>query len=214
RYLRRIAARQPDAGSDAQLLERFFGKRDEAAFAELLDRHGPLVLAVCRRILQNFHDAEDVFQATFLVLARKGRSLRKRESLASWLHGVAFRIALKARAQAARRHAREQSLGDIPVVDSAPDLIWRDLRPILDEEVNRLPDKYRLPFVLCYLEGKTNEEASHVLGCPRGTIFSRLAWARQRLCRRLTGRGIVLSLAALDFALAGNAGSAAVPAQL
>src|SRR5262249_31616689 len=147
----------------------------------------------------NEHDAEDAFQATFLILVRKAGSLGRPELLGNWLYGVAYRTAARARAEATRRRFREVPLidRDLPAKESTPDGVWRDLRPVLDEEINRLPDKYRAPFVLCYLEGKTNEEAARQLGCPLGTVLSRLARARERLRLRLTSRGLTLSVGLL-----------------
>src|SRR5262249_6452350 len=147
--------------TDAELLRRFLSERDEASFELLLWRHGPMVLGVCRRVLGDAHDAEDAFQATFLVLARKGASIGQRESVSGWLYTVAHRVALRARARAANRARRERPLGDLAVPEAgcapAELIAWRELRPLLYAEVERLPDKYRAPFVLCYLEGKTNE---------------------------------------------------------
>jgi RNA polymerase sigma factor (sigma-70 family) len=141
--------------SDRALLERFLGRCDAAAFAALVRRHGPTVLGVCQRVLRNPHDAEDAFQATFLVLVRKGWSISKREALGSWLYGVAYRLALKARADAVRRRKHERQAANRSEGQAQPDAAGDDLRPVLDEEVNRLPDKYRRPIVLCYFEGKT-----------------------------------------------------------
>src|SRR5262249_50257311 len=150
------AEREP-AGDDTdeRLLERFTLHRDESAFAALVRRHGPMVLGVCRRVLHDEHDAEDAFQATFLVLARKSATIRKRGSLDSWLYGVAYRIALKAKSAAVRRRARERQAAKMALADPSAELAWRDLNPVLDEELNRLPEKYRVPLVLCYLNGKT-----------------------------------------------------------
>jgi RNA polymerase sigma factor (sigma-70 family) len=198
---------------DRQLLERFTRQRDEAAFAELVRRHAPVVLGVCRRLLSDPNDAEDAFQATFLVLVRKAGALTDPEAVGAWLYGVACRTARKARAAAARRRAREKKVVDVPAPEEA-DLLWRDLRPVLDEEVNRLPARYRLPFVLCYLQGKTNEEAARQLGCPKGTVLSRLSRARERLRARLVRRGVALSTAALATVLAERMSAATVPAAL
>ncbi|HMF17924.1 MAG TPA: sigma-70 family RNA polymerase sigma factor, partial [Gemmataceae bacterium] len=178
--------------TDAQLLACFVADRDEAAFASLVRQHGPMVLGVCRRVLHDLHAAEDAFQATFLVLARKAGSIRKPELLANWLYGVAYRTALKAKCTAAKRQARERQVVNMTAAvreESSRD----DLRLLLDEELSRLPDKYRLPIVLCGLEGKTNEEAARQLGCPRETIATRLARGRERLRLRLTRRGLALS---------------------
>jgi RNA polymerase sigma factor (sigma-70 family) len=194
-------------------LERFARQQDEAAFAALVRRHGPMVLGVCQRILRDPHDAEDAFQATFLVLVRKTGSLARPELLANWLYGVACRTALSARAEAARRRTCERPVVDRPVEGSA-DADWHDLRPVLDEEVSRLPDVYRVPFVLCYLEGKTNDEASRHLGCPKGTVLSRLARARERLRVRLTRRGLALSAGLGAAVLTQKAAPAALPPTL
>jgi RNA polymerase sigma factor (sigma-70 family) len=200
--------------SDAELLQRWVSQRDEAAFEVLVWRHGALVWNTCRRLLHRQQDAEDVFQATFLALVRKGATIGKGASVGAWLYTVAYRAALAARVQAARRTGQEQSLGDVPApASSAEEVVWRDLRPVLDEEVNRLPRKYREPFVLCCLEGKTNEEAARQLGCPTGTLVTRLARARQRLRRRLTGRGLTLTASGLAAVFAPEA-VAAVPVEL
>jgi RNA polymerase sigma factor (sigma-70 family) len=183
--------------TDAELLERFLDGKDEAAFELLVWRHGPMVLGVCRRILQDPHEAEDAFQAAFFTLARKAGSIGRRDSVGAWLYRVAYRIALRARARRVRQAQREQPLGDLPVAEvgcePADLLAWSELRPVLDAEVNRLPEKYRAAFVLCYLEGKTNEQAAEQLGCPKGTILSRLSRARERLRKRLMQRGVVLA---------------------
>jgi RNA polymerase sigma factor (sigma-70 family) len=169
--------------TDRELLEALIGRRDETAFEVLLRRHGPMVLAVCRRVLGNEHDAEDAFQATFLVLIRKAAAVRKRDVLASWLHGVAYRTAQKARAMNARRRSREQR--------AAP----RATRPVaalafdLDDELNALPEMYRSPVVLCELQGRSRREAARQLNIPEGTLSSRLATARKTLARRLRQHG-------------------------
>jgi RNA polymerase sigma factor (sigma-70 family) len=210
RYLRRVAA--PPGDTDGELLRRFAQERDEAAFTALLRRHGPLVFGVCQRILQNQHDAEDAFQATFLVFARKARWVAKPESLADWLFGVAYRTSCKARAGMARRRAKErQAAVRTPAADSTSGVVWGELRPVLDDEVSRLPEKYRVPFVLCYLDGRTNEEAARLIGCPKGTVLSRLATARERLRSRLTRRGITLSAGLLAVALSEGVASAVLP---
>jgi RND family efflux transporter MFP subunit len=145
--------------------------------------------------LRDAGDVEDAFQATFLVLARKARSLARPHLLAHWLHGVARRTALEARLRTARRLTRQQPLVDVATPDTTAPAAWADLRPVLDEEIAHLPQRYRVPFVLCYLEGRTNGEAARLMGCPEGTVASRLAWARQRLRGRLTRRGVILSAA-------------------
>jgi RNA polymerase sigma-70 factor (ECF subfamily) len=214
--LRRQVLLRDGAGlTDGQLLESFVGQRDEAAFEALVRRHGPMVLGVCRRVLRHHHDAEDACQATFLVLARKASSVRPRERVARWLHGVAYRTALKARGIIARRRVRERQVAAMPEPAAAePDACWRDLRPLLDRELSRLPDKYRVPIVLCDLEGKAGKEAARQLGWPEGTVASRLSRGRVLLARRLTRHGLVLSGGSLAAVLSGQAASAGVPASL
>ncbi len=212
RYLR-TAARGTPALSDGQLLQRFAATRDEAAFAALVRRHGPMVLGVCRRVLGDWHAADDAFQATFLVLARKAGALADPELLPRWLHGVACRTAARARAEAARRRARESQAAPRRPVDPDDALVWRDLRPVLDEEIGRLPPRHRDAVVLCYLEGRTNAEAAHRLGCSRGTVATLLARARERLRGRLTRRGLALP-AALAATLGAQARAAGVSATL
>jgi RNA polymerase sigma factor (sigma-70 family) len=217
RYIRGLAATLAAAElSDAQLLERFAGQGDEIVFEALVRRHGPLVLGVCQRVLRNWHDAEDAFQATFVALARQAGSLRRPESLGPWLHGVALRTALKARGRAARRRVceREAAATRSTTVEQPDVLVWRDLRPVLDEAVASLPESCRIPFVLCYLEGRTVSEAARELGWPRGTVATRLALARQRLRVRLASRGVALSAGALAGALSGNMASARPPVSL
>ncbi len=206
--------RREDASlSDGQLLTRFVAARDEASFAALLRRHGPMVLGVCRRVLRHAHDAEDAFQATFLVLARKAHSVVRRESVGCWLYGVAYRTALDAGTRIARRHAREKQVQDMPhpMVTPAEVLDWR---PLLDHELNRLPEHYRSAIVLCDLEGRSRREAARLLGVPEGTLSSRLATGRKMLARRLTDCGVALSAAALASGLAEKTASAQVPAAL
>jgi RNA polymerase sigma factor (sigma-70 family) len=211
-FLRRLlTVRAADALSDGDLVSRFTRQRDEEAFAELLRRHGPMVLGVCRRVLGESADAEDAFQATFLVLVRKAGGLHRPASVANWLHGVAHRTALKARSEAAKRRQREREAAAVSATSTADNLIWRDLGPVLDEEIQHLPSRYRAPFVLCHLEGKTNEEAAQLLGCPKGTVLSRLSRARELLRARLTKRGITLSTATLAALVTGPAASASVP---
>jgi RNA polymerase sigma-70 factor (ECF subfamily) len=210
RFLRGLHAPPGVGEADDQLLHRFAAEHDEAAFAALVRRHGPMVLAVCRRVHGDPHDAEDAFQATFLVLARKARSVARPDLLGGWLHGVARRIALKARSQAALRRAREREAA-VREAGPAPDPARFDLRPILDEEVGRLPGKYREPFVLCCLEGRTNAEAAGLLGCPEGTVASRLSWARGRLRSRLARRGLAPSAGLVAAVLAGEAPAGVPP---
>jgi RNA polymerase sigma factor (sigma-70 family) len=211
--VRRLLQTQQARGvEDIYLLQLFMYERDEEAFAELVRRHGPLVLGVCRRVLRNPHDADDVFQATFLVLARKARSIRKQGSLPSWLHGVAYRLSLKCQAAAQRRQAKERLLSDAqqPIRD---DQAARELFCVLDEELHRLPEQQRLPLVLCYAEGKSQEEASRDLGWSRGTLKRRLERGRDVLRKRLTRRGFALPAVAV-MGLAPQELLASVPAAL
>jgi RNA polymerase sigma factor (sigma-70 family) len=179
--------------ADAQLLQRFTAHRDEAAFALLVRRHGPMVLNVCRAVLHNEQDAEDAFQATFLILARKAASVRRPEAIAGWLHEVAHRVALKAQACANRRRAREGQVTPMTPADPTLDMTLRDLHRVLHEELHRLPDLYRLPLVLCYLEGRSQEEAARQLGWSKGAFRGRLDRAREMLRRRLVARRVTLS---------------------
>src|SRR5262245_20642013 len=178
---------------DAQLLKLFALHRHEAAFEALLHRHGPLVFGVCRRMLFDRQDAEDAFQATFLVLANKAGSITRPSLLSNWLYGVALRVAGRARNNALRRRVRERQHGDLPAVAGAGRSVDPHLAPLLHEEVRRLPDKYRSPVVVCYLEGKTNEEAAAQLQWPVGTVKTRLDKAREMLRTRLARRGVALT---------------------
>jgi RNA polymerase sigma factor (sigma-70 family) len=205
-------ARGGEALSDGQLLTDYLGRRDEAALAALVHRHGPMVWGVCRRVLRHYHDAEDAFQATFLVLVRRAASIASRELLANWLYGVAYQTALNARAAAARRGARERQVTTMPEPETTGQDLWQDLLPLLDQELSRLPDKYRLPVVLCDLEGKTRKEAARQIGCPEGTVAGRLARARALLAKRLARHGVMVSAGALAAGLARGAASAGVPA--
>jgi RNA polymerase sigma factor (sigma-70 family) len=198
--------------SDDDLLGRYVSGRDEAAFEAIVRRHGPLVLGVCRRLLFNSQDVEDAFQAVFLILVRKAASIRRRERLAAWLFGVAHRVAMRSRAQAARRG--RSLVCDVPAADPPSDALWQEVRQVIDEEVRRLPARYRLPVVLCYLQGLTNEEAARALGCPKGTVATLLARARDRLRTRLARRGVAPSAGLVGAALLRYAGPAAVPESL
>jgi TIGR03009 family protein len=215
RHLRRLVGRHGGEGvTDAQLLDQFVTQRDESSFELLVWRHQRLVLNVCRRVLRDREDAEDAFQATFLALAAKAGSIGRRESLPGWLCRVAYRAAL--RAQSAARRAAHAPLDDLePAAPQACEpetaAAWRELRPLLDRELDRLPEKYRLPVVLCYLEGKTYAEAARQLGWSGGTFSTRLTRARQLLRRRLARHGLGVSAAVLAAVLAEQAASAAVP---
>jgi len=191
-----LEGRPAESLSDADLLERFARERDRQAFGILVRRHGPLVLDVCRRHLGNFHDAEDAFQATFLVLARKAGSIRQAGSLASWLYGVAFRVARKARSAAARRRHHEEEVRTMSSSRAEPQP-FNEVGLAIDEEIVRLPEKFRAPLVLCCLEGKTGDEAARELGYSAGSMSWRLARARDLLRDRLIRRGVTLAPAAL-----------------
>jgi RNA polymerase sigma factor (sigma-70 family) len=172
--------------TDAELLARWCASADRAALEVLIRRHGGLVLGVCRRVLGNTPDADDAFQAVFLVLVRRAASLGQPELVAGWLHGVALRVARRARAERTKRHEREAPMVE-PVAPVPPDDVG-DLRRVLDEELERLPDKYRLPILLCDLEGLTLAEAARQLGWPKGTVAARLSRGRELLRRRLSRR--------------------------
>jgi RNA polymerase sigma factor (sigma-70 family) len=214
-YLRRLVRQQAGGeASDLQLLDRFLQSKDEAAFEVLVWRHGPMIHSLCLRMLHHAQDAEDVLQATFLTLVRKARSIHKRQWLGSWLHKVAFRIALRVRSQAARRPHSSETVEDVATVASDTDGEWAELRPILDEAIQRLPEKYRVPVVLCYLQGQTNQEAARQLGCPLGTVCTRLNRARERLRRYLTRRDMTLSAGATTALCTGQVLQAALPLPL
>jgi RNA polymerase sigma factor (sigma-70 family) len=212
RHLRRAVQRQDAASrTDGQLLASFIYQKDEAAFETLVHRHGPMVFGVCRRVVGNHHDAEDAFQASFLVLARKASSVRPRERVANWLHGVALRTAMKAKALSAKRRGREKQVTEMPEPEVAQQGQWRDLQPLLDQELNGLPENYRLPILLCDLEGKTIKEATQRLGWPQGTLAGRLARGRKLLATRLASRGVVLSGGSVAAVISQNVASAGVP---
>ncbi len=198
-----------ECANDAILLERFARGREEAAFVALVQRHGPMVQRICRRILRNEQDVEDVFQATFLILARKAAGIAWQDSASGWLSAVARRLAMNVRSGAARQRRQETSITALaggpanghghlpekfhPVVDASAELERRDLRRILDDELRHLPEKYRVPVILCYLEGRTHEEAARQLGWPAGSMSRRLDRARQMLRRRLAHRGLAIA---------------------
>ncbi|QJW94487.1 sigma-70 family RNA polymerase sigma factor [Frigoriglobus tundricola] len=187
--------------ADAELLEQFLSGRDAAAFEVLVRRHGPMVFAVCRRVLRHTQDAEDAFQATFLVLAHKAATVSPRGNLAGWLHGVAFKTAQKARYRAGRRTEVETRVPPRTPPEMHPDTNWAEVEPVLDEELARLPDHYRLPIVMCDLEARLRTEVARVLGCSEGTLSSRLTRGRRLLADRLRRRGVHLSVAALAAGL-------------
>jgi RNA polymerase sigma factor (sigma-70 family) len=215
RHLRKLVAGQPASDlPDDQLVDRFAQTQDEGAFEALLQRHGPMVMGVCRRLLDHDHDRDDAFQATFVVLARKARSIAKREMVGPWLYGVAYRISLKARATAYRRRAWEKQVANMSCAEPTSDANWRELRPVIDEEVQCLPAKYRMPIVLCYLEGKTNEQAAVELRLPAGTVKTRLSKGRDLLRSRLTRRGLALTSVSLTAALTDSLAPAAVSADI
>jgi RNA polymerase sigma factor (sigma-70 family) len=216
-FLRSLRQRvgQASAGlTDAHLLGRWLTLRDEAALELLVWRHGPAVLGVCRRLLRAAEDVEDAFQATFLALVRKAGSIGKRASVGSWLYKVAYRAALRIRAGAARGVCEQLPDSGPPAPVAHQEGEWRELRPVLDAEVQRLPEKLRAAFVLCCVEGLTHDEAAARLGCRPGTISSRLTRARQRLRRCLMRRGVAPPAVALAAALSPAAVSAEVPALL
>jgi RND family efflux transporter MFP subunit len=214
RLIHKVAgARSLGSETDDRLLERFVAGRDDNAFRALVDRHGPMVLGVCGRILRDANDVEDAFQATFLVLVRKAGSIGRPQLLANWLHGVARRTALEARTRAQRRRMREQQRVETATGEPKGAAFAADVKPALDEEIGWLPERYRVPVILCYLEGRTNEEAARIIGCPKGTVLSRLASARQRLRVRLTRRGLAPTVG-MTAALASASLRAAVPAAL
>ncbi len=202
-----LAARRADELRDGQLLERFIEQQEEEAF-------GPLVLRLCRRLLGHTQDAEDAFQATFLVLVRKARGLDRRGSLAGWLYAVAYRIAVRARALAARRRASEQQAAQMQTRNTVPEPNDPELRAILDDALSRLPEKYRTPVVLCYLEGKSYAEAARQLRWPLGTVRGRVARARTLMRRQLARRGLAVPIGLFGTVWAAEASAAAVPTVL
>jgi RNA polymerase sigma factor (sigma-70 family) len=215
RYIHRTATGTAAHKSDCQLLDLYVNNLDEDAFAILVHRYSGLVLGVCRRVLSDWQAAEDCCQAVFLILALRARSVKKAESLGPWLHGVARNVAGKARSRALVRQRHEHKVvQEIRKADGLEAIAWRDLRPVLDDAIARLPDKYRVPVLLCYLQGRTVTEIAEHLDQPRGTVATRLGRAREILRQRLTRCGITLSLAGLAAALADNLASAAVPQSL
>lgn len=200
---------QPGAPSDRECLERFVAQGDQEAFAVLIRRHGPMVHGVCRRILQHIEDAEDAFQATFLVLARKAGSIRWKRSIGPWLYQTAYRLACKGRTEASRRRKHERQAiaeASTPAVDPS----WREVCVVLDQELHGLAEKYRAPLVICYLEGQTRDEAAERLGWSLGTLKRRLQQGREQLRARLTRRGVTFPAALLSTSLLVNDSGAAM----
>ena len=197
-------------GLTEQLVAQFLadGEGREAAFRALVVRHGPMVLGVCRRILNDPHAAEDAFQTTFLVLVKKAGTLRDRELLTNWLYGVAQRVARRSKVDAVRRRAVESRVPGTTERDG--DLDRAELRAVIDEEISRLPERFRVPLVLCHLEGLQHQEVARRLGCPVGTVESRLSRARERLRSRLARRGLAPTAGMLAWALTPSEGSAAL----
>ncbi len=203
-----------ESQSDAELLHDFLNNHNQDAFAALVRRHGPMVLSVCRRILRHQQDTEDAFQATFLALARKARTVRNRGSLAAWLHGTASRTALNILRAAARRRAHEERAACGKPTDPAAQLCWKEVQELFLQEVLNLPEKYRIVFALCYLDGMGRAEAGRLLGLPEGTVCSRLDTARKRLHDRLASRGVALAAVLGTLALANQAEARIVPSAL
>jgi RNA polymerase sigma factor (sigma-70 family) len=213
-HLRRAVLQQESAGlSDGELLERYVDRQDGSALETLIHRHGAMVLAVCRRILGNEADAEDAFQATFLVLVRKAASIRSRAMVSNWLYGVAHNTALKAKAMNRRRRTREREAGAIAKPE-AHEAVWQEVKALLDRELSALPDPYRTAIVLCDLEGKTIKQAAGYLGWPQGTVATRLRRGRALLAKRLLKHGLTLSIGGLARAVSQGATAVHVPASL
>jgi RNA polymerase sigma factor (sigma-70 family) len=213
RHARRVALLQGTDLPDGELLFAFVNRRDEAAFAALVRRHGPMVLGVCRRVLRHEADAEDAFQATFLVLARKAKGIRAGGAVGNWLYRVAHTTAIKAKAMNRKRRMRELEAGSRPRHEACEE-VWQAVQALLDAELASLPDKYRAPIVLCDLEGSTILQAARHLGCPQGTVASRLSRGRALLAQRLARHGLVISVSTLIAALAHGTASAALSPML
>jgi RNA polymerase sigma factor (sigma-70 family) len=213
--VKNVALAQDAQGmTDAELLECFVSKKNNEALEAIVQRHGTMVWGVCRRVVGNHHDAEDAFQATFLVLVRKAASIKPRDMVTNWLYGVAHQTAMKARATSMTRKVREKQVVEFPEHETTKQDPWHDLQPLLDQELSRLPEKYRVLLVLCDLEGKTRAEVAQQLGCPEGTVAGRLARARTMLAKRLTRHGLIFSGGSLAAVMAQNAASASVSASL
>src|SRR5262249_53287459 len=215
RFIRKIAVREQFARlADCELLERFVNAQEEEAFAALVCRHGPMVLRVCLQILDNEHDAEDAFQATFLVLSRKASSVKKQKSVASWLFGVANHTSTNLKRSLMRRCSYERQVSQRSVADPLSTLTLREAQAIVNQELARLPETYRAPLVLCVREGLSRDEAAQQLGLRLGTLKNRLEQARKRLRVRLTARGLTLCGAFAASVFGEQMASAAIPAVL
>jgi RNA polymerase sigma factor (sigma-70 family) len=209
-----VATAEPRTETDQELLQRFVSQHDEAAFAAIIRRHGPMVLRVALRTLQNEPDSEDVFQATFLVLSQKAHTLRRPASLGSWLYGIAYRLALKTKATAGQRRNRERSVAATPVATPLAQITLAEAQTILDEELSRLPERFRQPVVLCCLEGLARDEAAQQIGCPASVLKSRLEQGRERLSQRLIARGLTLPCGLGAFFLLEVAAATTLPPAL
>ena len=214
RYVRRIVGAEDKVRTDRELLAAFANRNDQAAFTKLVKRHGPMVMGICRRVLHHLQDAEDAFQATFLLLARQSAGIRKQESLASWLHGVAYRMAHNAKRSASRRRKYERTVEPARSGNRTAELEWREVQAILDDEIQRLPELYRTPFILFYLENRKQAEIARQLGIREGTVWSRLAHARRLLRERLSRRGVALPAVLGLLAVSAEAASAAIAGSL
>jgi RNA polymerase sigma factor (sigma-70 family) len=214
-YLQEVSARrQYLEQTDRELLRAFSVQGDEAAFNALVKRHGPLVLAVCRRMLSHVQDSEDVFQATFLLLVRQAASIRRPESLASWLHGVAYRMSRHVQRSAARRRKHESRARETQASNPSWTIAWQEVQVLVDEETQKLPALNREAFILCCLENQSFAEVARTLGFKEATIRSRVARARRLLQRRLARRGISLATVLSTAALRTDTVGGAVPAPL
>lgn len=212
--LRQVVVQSGAGMTDSRLLDLYVRQKDDAALAGLIRRHGPMVWGVCHRILRNHHDAEDAFQATFLVLVRKVATIRQKELVANWLYGVARQTAIRAKVATFKRVMRERQVTEMPEREAVQPKFQDDLELLLDQELNRLPQKYRVLIILRDLEGRTHKEVAQQLGRPEGTVAGQLARARAMLAKRLSRRGLVVSGSTLGAALSAQVGSASTPAMV